>query len=55
MKKESTKRHDFLRMLAILIIIMIFKTFLINDLIVTLVNAVFDSGIKGSVTNTFAG
>lgn len=55
MKKESTKRHDFLRMLAILIIIMIFKTFLINDLIVTLVNAVFDSGINGSFTNTFAG
>ena len=55
MKKESTKRHDFLRMLAILIIIMIFKTFLINDLIVTLVNAVFDAGIDGSVANTFAG
>lgn len=55
MKKESNKRHDFLRMLAILIIIMIFKTFLINDLIVTLINAVADPGINGSIVNTFVG
>lgn len=55
MKKEGTKRHDFLRMLAILIIIMIFKTFFINSLIVTIVNAVADPGINGSVVNTFVG
>lgn len=55
MKKEGTKRHDFLRMLAILIIIMIFKTFFINSLMVTIVNAVADPGINGSVVNTFVG
>ena len=55
MGKEKDRQHNFLRMLVILLIIMIFKVFLINDLMVTLINAFFDPGINGSVVNNFAG